>query len=203
MDYGVAGPHTREREYMCHWNLRRGLLGGIAGLLCVVAWTLLGCSDDSDETAISGGVVDLAGADGASLSGLTFAFPDATIFGFPGEAATLEVGDAADTFTLTTSDGTLIHGTITPGANAAASCRLTQHPQEVGAGHAQVDEEYAACQASVNSQQDIAFGASGAGTVTLGFGRTDAPAVLSGPLDVLLHLRENGTVTINDNATPI
>ena len=188
---------------MRYWNLRRGLLGGMASLLCVVAWVLPGCSDDSDETVISGGIVDLAGADGAALAGLTFAFSDATLFGFPGEAATLEVGDAATTFTLTTSTGTTIHGTITPGANATAACRLTQHPQEVGAGQAQVDQEYDACQASVHSQQDIAFGASGPGTVTLGFGRTGAPAVVSVPLDVLLHLRDDGTVTINNNATPI
>jgi hypothetical protein len=188
---------------MRHWNLRRGLLGGTASLLCVVAWVLLGCGNDSDETVISGGVVNLAAADGAALAGLTFAFPDATIFGFPGEAATLEVGDAAATFTLTTSGGTMIHGTIAAGANAAVSCRLTQHLQEVGAGYAQVDEEYDACQAAVNSQQDIAFGASGAGTVTLSFGRTGAPAVVSGPQDVLLHLHEDGTVTINNNATPI
>jgi hypothetical protein len=188
---------------MRHWNLQRGLLGYTVSLLCIVAWALLGCGDDSDETAISGGVVDLAGADGAALTGLTFVFPDAAIFGFPGEAATLEVGDAAATFTLTTSGGTMIHGIITPGANAAASCRLTQYLQEVGAGHAQVDEEYDVCQAAVNSQEDIAFGASGAGTVTLGFGRTGAPIVVSVPQDVLLNLREDGTVTINNNTTPI
>ena len=52
-------------------------------------------------------------------------------------------------------------------------------------------------------KDEIAFGASGPGTVTLSFGRTGAPAVASSPQDVLLHLREDGTVTINDNATPI
>ena len=184
---------------MRHWNLLRGM----AILLCVVAWALPGCGDDNDETVILGGVVNLAGADGAALAGLTFAFPDATIFGFPGEAATLHVGDAAVTFTLIISGGTVIHGTITPGANAAESCRLTQQLQEVDSGRAQVDEEYATCQAAVNSQGDIAFGASGAGTVTLGFARTGVLAVTSSPQDVLLHLREDGTVTINDNATPI
>ncbi len=56
----------------------------MASLLCVVSWALLGCGNDSDETVILGGVVNLAGADGAALAGLTFAFPDATIFGFPG-----------------------------------------------------------------------------------------------------------------------
>jgi hypothetical protein len=80
---------------------------------------------------------------------------------------------------------------------------LTQHLQEVGAGQAQLDEAYDACQATVNSQQDIAFGASGAGTVTLGFGRAGTPPVVSVPQDVLLHLRDDGTVTINNNMTPI
>ena len=41
------------------------------------------------------------------------------------------------------------------------------------------------------------------GTATLSFARAGATAVASGPEDVLLHLHENGTVTINDNATPI
>jgi len=188
---------------MRHWHSRRGLLKGTASLLGVVACTLLGCGNDSDETVIRGGVVNLAAADGAALAGLTFAFPDATIFGFLGEAATLAVGDAASAFTLTTSGGTVIHGTITPGANTALSCRLTQNLQEVGAGQALVDEEYDTCQATVNSQNDIAFGASGAGTVTLSFGRAGASAVASSPQEALLHLREDGTVTINNNATPI
>ena len=173
-------------------------------MMFVFAWALMGCSGNgSDETAISGGLVDLAAADGPSLAGLTFDFTDATIFGFPGESATLEVGDGATTFTLTTSGGTVIHGTITPEASAVAACRLTQNLQEVGAGKEPFDEQYDACQATVNSQEDIAFGASGPGTVTLGFARIGATAVASGPEDVTLHLREDGTVTINDNATPI
>ena len=45
--------------------------------------------------------------------------------------------------------------------------------------------------------------ASGPGTVTLSFGRAGATAVASGPAAVILHLHEDGTVTINDNTTPI
>jgi hypothetical protein len=80
---------------------------------------------------------------------------------------------------------------------------LTQNPQEVAAGKAQFDEEYATCQATVDSQEDITFSESGPGTVTLSFGRTGETEVASSPEDVILNLRDDGTVTINDNATPI
>ena len=189
---------------MRHWHFRRGLLGGTACMMFVFACALMGCGSDSgsDNTVING-LVGLAAEDGAALAGLTFDFPDATIFGFPGASATLGVGDGATTFTLTTSGGTVIHGTITNVASTAVSCRLTQNLQEVGAGKAQFDEAYDTCQAAVNSAGEITFGTSGPGTVTLSFGRAGATAVASGPEDVILHLREDGTVTINDNTTPI
>ena len=137
------------RDSMRHWNLRRGLLGGTACMMFVFACALMGCGSDSgsgsDNTVING-LVGLAAADGAALAGLTFDFPDATIFGFPGESATLGVGDGATTFTLTTSGGTVIHGTITNVASTAVSCRLTQNLQEVGAGKAQFDEAYDTCE---------------------------------------------------------
>jgi hypothetical protein len=173
-------------------------------MIFVFACALMGCGGNggSDNTVING-QVGLAAADGPALAGLTFDFPDATIFGSPGESATLGVGDGATTFTLTTSGGAVIHGTITPGASDAVSCRLTQNPQEVAAGKAQFDEAYVTCQAAVDSKEDITFGESGPGTVTLGFSRTGETAVVSGPQDVILNLRDDGTVTINDNATPI
>jgi hypothetical protein len=175
-------------------------------MMFVFACVLTGCGSDSgsgsDSTVING-LVGLAAEDGASLAGLTFDFPDATIFGFPGESATLGVGAGATTFTLTTSGGTVIHGTITNVASTVVSCQLTQNLQEVGAGKAQFDEAYDTCQATVNSAGEITFGASGPGTVTLSFGRADATAVASSPEDAILHLREDGTVTINDNTTPI
>jgi len=164
----------------------------------------MGCGGSgSDETAISGGVVDLAGTDGASLAGLTFDFTDATIFGFPGESATLEVGDGAITFTLTTSGGIIVHGTITTGTSAAPACRLTQNLQEVDTAQKQFDKQYDTCQAIVNSKEKITFGASGPGTVTFNLVSAGSPAVASGLEDVLLHLNDNGTVTINNNTTPI
>lgn len=189
---------------MRHWNFRRGLLGGTAYMMFVFACALMGCGGDSDsDNTVINGLVGLAAADGAALAGLTFDFPDASSFGFPGESATLGVGDGATTFTLTTSGGTVIRGTITTGASAGVSCRLTQNSQEVEAGKAQFDEAYDTCEGAVNSAGEITFGTSGPGTVTLSFGRTGGTAVASGPEDALLHLREDGTVTINDNATPI
>jgi hypothetical protein len=172
-------------------------------MLFLFAWALMGCGDGNDETVISGGLVDLAAADGPSLAGLNFDFTDATIFGFPGESAILGVGADAATFTLTTSGGTVINGTIATVSSAAAACRLTQNLQEVGAGKEPFDEQYDMCQATVNAKEEIAFGASGPGTVTLNVGRTGQTSVASGPEDVILHLHDNGTVTINDNTTPI
>src|SRR5262249_31214382 len=115
----------------------------------------------------------------------------------------LGVGAGATTFTLTTSGGTVIQGTITPVASTGVSCRLTQHLQEVGAGQAPFDEVYDPCQAAVHSAGAITFGTAGPGTVTLSVGSAGAPAGASGPAAVILHLHENGTVTINENTTPI
>ena len=187
---------------MRHWNFRRGLLGVTAILVLVFSWALLGCKGASDRM-VAGGQVSLAAADGAALEGLTFDFPNATIFGFPGESATLEIGDAGDTFTLTTSGGTVINGTITNGAIAIESCRLTQDPAEVEAGEVQFDAEYNTCQATVVSDGKIAFGSSGNGTVTLSIGTAGETPVASAPEEVTLHLHDNGTVTINNNNIPI
>lgn len=163
----------------------------------------MGCSDDDDKALISGGQVSLAGADGAAIEGLIFDFPDATLFGFPGETATLEIGGDAATFVLTLSGGTVINGTITNGAIAVVSCRLTQNPQEVAAGAAQFDQEYDSCQGIINANDEIEFGGSGPGTVVLSFGDTGATPVASAPEDVTLNVQDDGSVTINNNTTPI
>ena len=173
-------------------------------MMCIFAWILMGCGGGgSDEAVINGGLVNLAAVDGASLTGLTFDYTDATIFGFPGESATLGIGDNATTFMLTTSDGTVINGTITTVASAAAGCQLTQNLQEVGAGGKPFDEQYDTCQATVHSQEAITFGASGPGTVTLSFSKISEAPVASVPENVILNLHDDGTVTINKNATPI
>lgn len=184
---------------MRSWTFCRGRLTAI---VCMLTAMLLGCSDD-DKARISGGQVSLAGADGAAIEGLIFDFPDATIFGFPGQTATLEIGDDATTFILTLSGGTVINGTITNGAIAVVSCRLTQNPQEVGAGAAQFDRAYDSCQGTVNAADEIEFGRSGPGTVILSFGTTGATPVASEPENVTLNVNDDGTVTINNNTTPI
>jgi hypothetical protein len=173
-------------------------------MMCIFAWALMGCGGgDSDDAVINGGLVNLTAVDGASLAGLTFDYTDATIFGFPGESATLGIGDNATTFTLTTSGGTVINGTITAVASAPVGCQLTQNLQEVGTGGTPFVEQYDTCQATVNSQGAIIFGASGPGTVTLSFNKIGEAAVASAPEAVILNLRDDGTVTINNNATPI
>jgi hypothetical protein len=172
------------------------------GLVCT--GILMGCDSDGDDTIEIHGLASLAAADGAALEGLVLDFPNATIFGFPGEAATLEVGDEAATFTLTTSGGTVINGTISPGAMPSVSCRLTQHAGEVGMGEDPFDEEYDACEATAASEGDIAFGSSGPGTVILSLiSRAGETPVASDPENVTLNLREDNTVTINSNETPI
>ena len=191
---------------MRHWNFCRGLLWGTVIVMCVFAGALMGCNNgdgDDDTIDIDGGLVSLAGTDGAALTGLTFDFPDATIFGFPGETATLRIGGDALTFTLTLSGGTVINGPITPGSIAEVSCRLTQNPQDVGVGEEQFDEEYDSCEGTVDSEDDIEFGGSGPGTVILSFGNTDETPVASNPENVTLNLADDGTVTINNNTTPI
>jgi hypothetical protein len=190
------------RDNMRHWNCCRGLLGGAAILGLIFSWALIGCSNEDDDAEI-GGLVSLAGVDGAALEGLVFDFPDATIFGFPGESATLRVGDNAATFTLTTSGGTVINGTIGDVAGAVVACRLRQNPGDVGAGEEPFDETYDTCEGRVVSNGDIAFGDSGDGTVSLSLGRAGDTAVTSDLEDVTLNLREDGTVTINENTTPI
>ena len=191
---------------MRHWNFGRGLRWGTIIVMGVFAGALMGCNNDDggdDTIDIDGGLVSLAGSDGASLTGLTFDFPNATIFGFPGETATLRIGGDAATFTLTLRGGMVINGAITPGSIADVSCRLTQNPQDVGVGEEQFDEEYDSCEGTVDSEDEIEFGSSGPGTVILSFDNTGETAVTSEPEDVLLNLHGDGTVTINDNTTPI
>jgi hypothetical protein len=106
---------------MRYWNCRRGLLRctGLLVLVCSVA--LMGCDDNGVTTATVGGTVNLTAMNAAALGGLTFDFPDATLFGFPGQSTTLECGPDGTTFTLTISGSTAIQGNITFG-----SCRFTQ-----------------------------------------------------------------------------
>jgi hypothetical protein len=50
--------------------------------------------------------------------------PKGTLSGFPGQSTTLALGNDGTTFTLTTSDGTVLNGTIIYGIEPLASaCR--------------------------------------------------------------------------------
>jgi hypothetical protein len=50
--------------------------------------------------------------------------PKGTLFDFPGQSTTLALGNDGTTFTLTTSDGTVLKGTIIYGIEPLASaCR--------------------------------------------------------------------------------
>src|SRR5439155_9795991 len=105
---------------------RRGLLSFTALIVLVVPLALVGCITDSGngtDKANVNGTITLTATNAAALGGLTFAFPDATLFGFSGQSATLAWGDDGTTFTLTTSNGTVVKGIITFG-----SCTFTQSP---------------------------------------------------------------------------
>jgi hypothetical protein len=113
------------------------------------------------------------------------------------------VGDNAKTFTLMTSGGTVINGTVSLLAISPMSCRLTQNPAEVGAGNEQFDEVYGTCVARVESNGVIAFGNADNGTVIFTMARGGETPVASEPEPVTLHLHEDRTVTIDNNAAPI
>jgi len=187
---------------MRYWNLRRDVLRCIAILGRLAACVIAGCGGNGGDDIGISGQVSLAAADGAALAGLMFDFPDATIFGFPGESAILQIGENAATFTLTSSGRAAINGTISAGGVFVA-CQLRQNPAEVGAGGTPFVQDYVICEATVVSNRDIAFGRSGPGVVILRLARANEPPVTSAAEEVTLTLNNNGTVTINMNQTPI
>jgi hypothetical protein len=173
---------------MRYWNFRRVLFSLTIILVIVMSLGLIGCDDDDDDE--NRVVVDLTGVpltaeNAAALGGLSFAFPDATIFGFPGESATLTFGENGDTFVLVVSEGTIINGAITFG-----SCRFTE--EEPGT----FDEEYETCEINVQSDGEIQLGGEGDGTVVLRLGAPGNVAS-SDPTDVTLSVDADGNVSIN------
>ena len=178
-----------------HWRSALLRRAAVLGLVCALA--LGGCTDDSDSAAV-GGTVSLTAATAAALGGLSFDFANAAIFDFPGESAVLGFGADGSTFTLTTSGGATITGTI-----AFGSCRLTQSPAPVGAGQAPFDVVYDICDVSGGAEDDIDFGGSGNGTLTLRLARAGQAPVDSTPEEVVFHVDTAGNVTINENMTPI
>lgn len=182
---------------MPHRHFRRGLpqCTAILGLMCALA---LGSCTDGSDTAVVGGTISLTATNAAAIGGLSFNFPNAMIFGFPGESAILAFGADGTTFTLTASGGTVITGTITFG-----SCRLTQTPAQVGAGQAPFDAVYDICDVTGEADGEIDFDSSGNGTLTLRLARAGLAPVDSTPEAVILHVDATGNVTINENTTPI
>ena len=168
----------------------------LLGLMCSLALT--GCANNSDTPARVNGAVNLSASNVAALGGLTFAFSNATLFGFPNESANLTWGNGGTTFTLTTSGGTVIIGTITFG-----SCRFTQNPVPLGGGTAPFEMVYDTCEVTGRSDRDIAFGGANTGTVTLRLGRANGTPVDSAPEHVVYIIDLGGHITINENTTPI
>ena len=164
----------------------------LLGLMCSLALT--GCANNSDTPARVNGAVNLSASNVAALGGLTFAFSNATLFGFPNESANLTWGNGGTTFTLTTSGGTAIDGSITFG-----SCRFTQNPAPPGVGVAPLVAEYDTCQV-LGSSGDTVFGASVPGTITLRLGRGSATPVDSAQTNVIYTLSTRVGISLS---TPI
>ena len=183
---------------MRHWNSGRDLLSYTVLLVLVFSLALVGCNDTSGNTATVNGTVSLTATNAAALGGLTFDFPDATLFGFPGQSTALALGADGTTFTLTTNGGTVIIGTITFG-----SCRLTQNPVPLGGGTAPFEMVYDTCEVTGRSDRDIAFGGANTGTGTLRLGRANGTPVDSAPEHVVYSIDLGGHITINENTTPI
>ena len=183
---------------MRHWHSQRDGLSCTVFLVLVSSLAFVGCNTGGSDTATVDGTVNLTATNAAALRGLTFTFPDGTLFGFPGQSTTLAFGDDGTTFILTPSNGPVLNGTITFG-----SCTLTQGPVPLGTGTIPFAQTYDTCQAIGRSDGDIGFDRSGTGTLTLRLGSAGVPPVTSDPTRVIYHIDAGGNITINDNATRI
>ena len=183
---------------MRHWHDQRDVLSFTVFLVLVGSLAFVSCNTGGSAKVTVNGTVNLTATNTAALGGLTFTFPEGTVFGFPGQSTTLAFGDDGTTFTLTTSGGTVIIGTITFG-----SCRLTQNPVPLGGGTAPFEAVYDTCDVTGKSDGDIAFDGSGTGTLTLRLGRASGTPVDSAPEHVIYNIDVGGHITINENTTPI
>jgi hypothetical protein len=183
---------------MCNWYCRPRLLSFTVLLGLVVSVGLVRCSTDGSSTPVVNGSVNLTATNAAALGGLTFTFPNATLFGFSGQSATLVLGDDGTIFILTTSGGTVINGIITFG-----SCTFTQTPAPPGGGNAPFTAVYDTCVVSGRSNGHIPFGGSGPGTITLILGSANQTPVFSDRTNVTYNIDTSGNITINTNTTPI
>ena len=183
---------------MRHWLSQREGLSFTVFLVLVGFLAFVGCNTGGSVTVTVDGTVNLTASNAAAFGGLTFTFPDGTLFGFPGQSTTLVFGDDGTTFTLTTSNGSVLNGIITFG-----SCTLTQNPVQLGTEAMPFAQTYDPCQATGKSDEDLEFGGSGTGTLTLRLGSASIAPVASNPTRVIYHVDAGGNITINDNATPI
>jgi hypothetical protein len=180
---------------MQHWKSCKVLLYLNIILLMVLSLALMGCGDDSDHGEDIVTVNDtfaLTADNAAALAGLSFDFPDGSIFGpeCADVPATLEFGPTGDTFTLT-CDGTTIDGVVTFG-----SCILES--EEVG----EYRQRFTTCDCNVNAQ-NIPPGGSTDGEATLSLGRPNRDTVTSDPTETVVGVGDDGSVTIGGNETPI
>ena len=64
-------------------------------------------------------------------------------------------------------------------------------------------QTYDTCQVIGESDEDIEYGGSGTGTITLRLGTASTTSVTSNPTRVIYNIDVSGNITINNNATCI
>ena len=183
---------------MRHWHDQRDVLSFTVFLVLVGSLAFVSCNTGGSNAVTVGGTVNLTATNTAALGGLTFTFPEGTLFGFPGQSTTLAFGDDGTTFTLTTSNGPVLNGTITFG-----SCTLTQNPVPLDTGAILFAQIYDTCQVTGQSDNDIEFSGAGTGTIALILGNASITPVASSPTSVIYNVDAGGNITINNNTTPI
>jgi hypothetical protein len=185
---------------MRHWPCQRNVLSFTVFLVLMGSLAFVGCNfggTDNNKATVNG-TLDVTATNAAALGGLTFTFSDGALFGFSGQSTTLAFGNDGSTFTLTAGDGSVLNGTITFG-----SCTLTQNPVPLSTGAIPFMQTYDPCQVIGKSDDDIAFGGSGTGTITLRLGNASIAPVTSSPTHVIYHIDAGGNILINDNMTRI
>jgi len=182
---------------MRHWHYQRDVLSFTVFLMLMGSLAFMGCNSGGTDVTVDG-TLNLTATNSAALGGLTFTFPEGTVFGFPGQSTTLTFGGDGTTFTLTTSNGSVLDGTITFG-----SCTLTQNPVPPGTGASLFVQTYDTCEVIGRSDGDVGFEGTGPGTITLRLGNASITPVASDPTRVIYHIDAGGNITINNNATRI
>lgn len=185
---------------MHHHQPRRLWQRGVP-LVALLLWTAFssGCtSSNGNARAQVGGTIALTATNAAAVGGLAFRFVDGAVLGFAGQEATLTLGADGATFTLSTSGGARLSGTLTFG-----SCTLAQTPP-LGSSPAPLFlQTYATCHVTGASKDNIEFGGTGPGTIALLLGQGSNAPSSSDVLNVIYSVDLAGRVTINATTTPI